>query len=277
MRLAGGVGLVLLAVAALAPVPGPTATLLAAAPPPAMAIVPSCGAPAPAGEEFPTPYSIRVFGIHLGPYGVTIVFNPGPTEQDFPARPNSDGILNTVVSVRPPTVAATYTVEIQDLDQVPMARAQFQVPCPAPPPSPSPTARPPGSPPPGSPGGPASPSPSAPVRGTPAPVLNPTLTITPAVGPPGTVVVARGADFPVSVPVHLAWSQGIAGASAPVTTDGTGAFTTTVLVLPHDELGTRVLTAVSAAPPGSSLFGFADAAFLVVAGEAQPSDFAGRR
>ena len=44
-----------------------------------------------------------------------------------------------------------------------------------------------------------------------------------------------------------------------------------------DGVGVRVLTAVSAAPPDSSLFGFADAAFLVVAGEAQPSDFAGRR
>jgi hypothetical protein len=271
-------GLVFLALVALAPAPGPAplARLLAAAPPPAVAIVPSCGPPVPPGEEFPTPYSIRVLGRNLGPYAVTIVFNPGRSQQAFKARPNSDGFLDQVIQVQP-VIAGTYAVEVQDLDGVPMASAQFQVPCPTPPPTPTPPGRPPATPPPGSPGLPPSASPSAPVRGSPAPVLNPTLTITPSVGPPGTVVVARGADFPANAPVHLAWSQGIAGASVPVTTDGTGVFTTTVLVLPHDELGVRVLTAVSATPTDSSLFGFADAAFLVVAGEAQPSDFAGRR
>ena len=76
----------------------------------------------------------------------------------------------------------------------------------------------------------------------------------------------------------MAWSQGIAGTTpAAVTTDGSGAFTTTVLVLPHDELGTRVLTALSAPPPGSTQVGFASAFFLVTAGAVQPSDFSWRR
>jgi hypothetical protein len=50
-----------------------------------------------------------------------------------------------------------------------------------------------------------------------------------------------------------------------------------VLVFPHDELGARVLTAVSLTRPDSALLGFASASFLVVPGEVQPSDFAWRR
>lgn len=109
-------------------------------------------------------------------------------------------------------------------------------------------------------------------------MLDPTLTLTPAVGPPGTVTVAHGVDFPANVGVQLSSSQGIANtASTAIVTDGSGSFTATVLVCPHDELGARVLTAVSVMPPNSSLFGFASAAFLVVPGEVQPRDFAWRR
>jgi hypothetical protein len=50
-----------------------------------------------------------------------------------------------------------------------------------------------------------------------------------------------------------------------------------MLVFPHDQLGVRVLTAVSMTPPNSSLIGFASAFFLVVPGEVQPSDFSWRR
>ena len=90
--------------------------------------------------------------------------------------------------------------------------------------------------------------------------------------------MAHGADFPPNVPIQLAWSQGIAGTTAgALTADGAGTFTTTVLVLPHDELGARVLTALSVQPPGSSLFGFASASFLVVPGAVQPRDFSWRR
>ena len=109
-------------------------------------------------------------------------------------------------------------------------------------------------------------------------VLNPTLTLTPVVGPPGTIVTARGADFPPGTQVQLSWSQGIVStASAPIATDASGTFTTRVLVFPHDTLGARVMTAVSLVPPKSSLSAFASAPFLVVAGEVQPSDFAWRR
>jgi hypothetical protein len=109
-------------------------------------------------------------------------------------------------------------------------------------------------------------------------VLNPTLTLTPAVGPPGTVTVAHGADFPPNIAIQLAWSQGISGTTpAALVSDGSGAFTTPVLVFPHDELGTRVLTAVSVVPPDSSLLGFASASFLVTPGVVQPRDFSWRR
>ena len=236
---------------------GPGAAAAAAAPPPVMAVVPSCGQPASTQiSETVVTYSIEVIARNLGIYGVYVVFNPGRAQQKFLEQPDEVGSLDQVI--HPAAVApGEYTIEVQDLDNVAMASARFLVPCPAPP----------------------SPSPSPPSRVTPPPrVLNPTLTLTPAVGPPGTIVTARGADFPASTQVQVSWSQGIVSTTAaPITTDASGAFTTRVLVFPHDALGARVLTAVSLTPPKSSLFGFASASFLVVAGEAQPADFAWRR
>jgi hypothetical protein len=252
LRLLGGLLLALLVGAS----PGSAA---AAAPPPVMAVVPTCeraGSTQP--SELVVTYSIEVIARNLGPYAVSVVFNPGPAQQVFPEQPDESGSLDQVI--HPTAVpAGTYTIEVQDLDDVPMTSTRFLVPCPPPPPSPSP-----------------SPTPS---RFTPPPrVLNPTLTLTPVVGPPGTIVTARGADFPANVSVQVSWSLGIVStASAVITTDASGAFTTRVLVYPHDTLGTRVMTAVSLTPPKSSQFGFASASFLVVAGEVQPADFAWRR
>jgi hypothetical protein len=252
--LIGWVGLALLGLG-----PAPQSAVRSAAtatPAPVMALVPTCGPPAPTqpGEVVLT-YSIEVVARNLGIYGVYIVFNPGAAQRVFSATPDAKGSLDQVV--HPPLAPpGTYTVQVQDLDYVAMTSAQFVVPCPPPRPSPSVP--------------PASPGPPR--------VLNPTLTLSPAVGPPGTVTVARGAGFPAGVPIQLGWSEGIVSTTATaIVTDGSGSFTATVLIFPHDELGTRVLTAVSAVPPNSSLFGFASAFFLVVPGEAQPRDFTWRR
>jgi hypothetical protein len=228
----------------------------AAAAQPAMAVVPACGRPASAQTgAVVVPYSIEVIARNLGIYGVSIVFNPGAAQRVYPAQPDQNGSLDQVIHPAP-VPAGTYTIEIQDLDNVPMASALFAVPCPPPQNTPSP-----------SPGA----SPQA-VR------LNPTLTLTPLVGPPGTIVTARGAGFPPDMQVQVSWSQGIAGTTAaPIATDAAGTFTTRVLVFPHDALGRRVLTAVSLISPDSSLFALASASFLVVPGEVQPGDFAWRR
>jgi hypothetical protein len=259
LRLLGGLLLALL-------VGGSPGSAAAAAAPgqASIAVMPTCERAGTAQvSTVVVPYTIEVIARNLGIYGVYIVFNPGPAQRLSSAQPDQNGSLDQVIHVAP-VPAGTYTIQVQDLDYVPVASTLFVVPCPMPTPvGPSPPAA----------------SPSAPPRISPPPrVLNPTLTLSPAVGPPGTIVTARGADFPASTPVQVSWSQGIGGTTAaPITTDASGGFATTVLVLPHDALGTRVLTAVSVTPPKSSLFGFASASFLVVAGEVQPNDFSWRR
>jgi hypothetical protein len=225
-------------------------------------------------------YSITVLGRNLAANQEwTVVFNPGATQQSFGAASDGNGNLDVVIN--PVTVpAGTYTVDLQPVgfEEAVVAgpRAQFVVPCPpAPVPTPTPTVSPTPRQSPSEPGPSASASP--PPRVSPPPVLDSTLTLTPAVGPAGTIVVARGADFPPNVAVQVAWSQGIVSdAPSAITTDASGAFTTSVLVFPHDELGARVLTAVSAPPQGTTYIGFASASFLVVAGAVQPNDFSWR-
>jgi hypothetical protein len=254
LRLLGGVAVVALLICD----PALAAT---AAPAPSMAVIPNCGPAKPGPTGTVLTYSIRVIGQNLGIYGVYIVFNPPskPGTLPTPAPPQVQPFNQAVDQViNPPLMPpGTYQVQIQDLDYYPLASAEFTVPCP---PSPSPSPAP-------------LPSPGVLPR-----VLNPTLTLTPAVGPPGTVTVAHGTDFPASTPIQLGWSVGIAGTThSAITSDGSGAFTATVLILPHDELGNRVLTAVSVQPPNSTSFGFASANFLVVPGEVQPRDFSWRR
>lgn len=264
-RRLGALAVLLLAAASPA---GAAAAVL----PPSLALRPNCGSPGPGPLPIPLPspgsrpgYTIEVIGRGLPPGEGDVVFDAAGSRQSFAETTDAGGGLDVVV--HPLAVpAGVYAVEVESFQQESVvARAVFVVPCPpAPSPSPTPTAA------------PSGPGPSPPPgRPSPTPlVLNPTLTLTPAVGPPGTVTVAHGSD----VPIQLAWSQGIAGTTtAAPAADGSGAFTTTVLVLPHDELGARVLTAVSVQPPNSSLFGFASASFLVVPGAVQPRDFSWRR
>jgi Tol biopolymer transport system component len=72
------------------------------------------------------------------------------------------------------------------------------------------------------------------------------ITITPAVGPPGIVAIVTGAGFTPKQKVSLAWKPGITPVPlSAVFADAKGAFRAQVLVLPNDVLGPRSLFASS--------------------------------
>ncbi|MBN1172824.1 MAG: hypothetical protein JXA67_11670 [Micromonosporaceae bacterium] len=103
-------------------------------------------------------------------------------------------------------------------------------------------------------------------------IHQPVLRVNPAVGPPGLVVAATGANFPPGAVVTLAWDRGVpATMAATVAPDGTVQLQ--VLVFHHDLLGERLLTASS----GAGLFGPVQAPFLVVAANQEPLGFVERR
>ncbi|WP_338932835.1 HYR domain-containing protein [Streptomyces netropsis] len=101
-------------------------------------------------------------------------------------------------------------------------------------------------------------------------VLQPKLTITPEVGPPGQVVQARGRDFPPGSTVRLTWKPGITAARSVVRVGRDGSFEAQVLVLRKDRLGPRELRAEVRGLDGLQR------PFLVVQRNLNPPDFAGR-
>nr|WP_202450419.1 VWA domain-containing protein [Streptomyces sp. SID4917] len=101
-------------------------------------------------------------------------------------------------------------------------------------------------------------------------VLQPRLTVTPAVATPGQVVLARGADYPPGARVRLSWSAGITAAGAPVTVGGDGTFEAQMPVLRKDRLGPRRLRA------DVTDLDRLEKPVLVVQRKLQPPDFAGR-
>ncbi|EST37006.1 hypothetical protein N566_15360 [Streptomycetaceae bacterium MP113-05] len=101
-------------------------------------------------------------------------------------------------------------------------------------------------------------------------ILEPELTISPEVGPPGTVVIARGKNFPPGIQVELTWKPGITAQASPVLAGRDGSFEAQVLVLRKDRLGPRTLRA------DAPLLKRLNEEFLVVARQLQPPDFAGR-
>jgi hypothetical protein len=68
------------------------------------------------------------------------------------------------------------------------------------------------------------------------------LVITPAIGPPGTVVIVDGSGFPDGAKVTLRWSQGITQRIAPITATG-GRFHVPMLIFHNDLTGPRDLLA----------------------------------
>ncbi|HEY5835148.1 DUF11 domain-containing protein [Streptomyces sp.] len=106
-------------------------------------------------------------------------------------------------------------------------------------------------------------------------VRAPEVRLTPEVGPPGAVTQARGRDFPPGAVLRLTWNRGVTVATAPVRVGRDGTFSAPVLVLTQDALGPRDLRVADSAPVAR--FGPVRAAYLVVPGVLQPSDFTWRR
>jgi hypothetical protein len=78
--------------------------------------------------------------------------------------------------------------------------------------------------------------------------------------------------------VTLVWDRGILDVEGPkpLTSDGSGSFTRSILIFHHDVRGMRVLSAAPG-PGATSNYVAPTAQFLVVPGTLQPADFANRR
>jgi hypothetical protein len=96
----------------------------------------------------------------------------------------------------------------------------------------------------------------------PPPTPGASLVLSPRIGPPGFVTMARGAGFPAGA-VTLDWSGGVGRTTTTAGADGT--FSVQVLILPRDRLGPRALVATGQA--GVTAYD----GFLVVPASVQPS------
>lgn len=104
----------------------------------------------------------------------------------------------------------------------------------------------------------------------------PSVVVNPAIGPPGFVTVAQGAEFPPGTQVRLAWDFGITTTPDTVTVGPDGTFSTQMLVLRKDAIGPRTLRAELAT---GTAFGTVHTTrpFLVVQRPIGPPNFDHRR
>ena len=95
------------------------------------------------------------------------------------------------------------------------------------------------------------------------------IELLPEVGPPGHTTTVEGTGFPPETQVELRWDRGIdCDRSIPASVGPDGTFTTQLLVMANDQLGTRTLTVGTADDPGAYPSAVAD--YLVVPGTAMP-------
>lgn len=99
---------------------------------------------------------------------------------------------------------------------------------------------------------------------------SPAFELDPPLGPSGFVTRVTGKDLPPDIDVLLGWDRGLGKKTAR--TDLAGLLNTSMLILPRDEIGPRLLQVHI----GRFTFD-AQPAFLVVPGSAQPRDFVVRR
>ncbi|NUT54232.1 MAG: VWA domain-containing protein, partial [Saccharothrix sp.] len=83
-------------------------------------------------------------------------------------------------------------------------------------------------------------------------VLQPVLTVSPAVASAGQVVQVRGVDFPPGTVLSFSWDVGITATTAPTVVPGNGAFDAQMLILRKDRVGPRnLLVGQSGSPPAA--------------------------
>lgn len=100
-------------------------------------------------------------------------------------------------------------------------------------------------------------------------VLQPVLTVSPAVAAVGQVVQVRGVDFPPGTALSFGWDVGITANTPPTVVPTAGTFDAQVLILPKDRLGPRMLlVGQPGAPP-------ARVPVLVVPRNEQPPELGG--
>lgn len=104
----------------------------------------------------------------------------------------------------------------------------------------------------------------------------PRVAVNPAIGPPGFVALAQGAEFPPGTQVRLAWDVGITTTPDTVTVGPDGTFDAQMLILRKDVIGPRTLQAefVTGTPFGAVR---APQPFLVVPRPIGPPNFDNRR
>ena len=107
-------------------------------------------------------------------------------------------------------------------------------------------------------------------------VRQPTLTVTPAIGPPGFVTRAVGTDFPPGAVVRLTWEKGITATPDTVVVGPDGTFRTHKLIMRKDPLGPRMLRAELVSGRRFAAVR-SERAFLVVPRHLAPPLFGARR
>ena len=103
-------------------------------------------------------------------------------------------------------------------------------------------------------------------------ILQPTIRVLPSVGPPGQVVLAYGENMPPASEISLVWAPGISVHTGPFEVSDDGTVRVPLLIVRHDQIGIRLLTATST----TALFTPVDGVMLVVPGTLVPPNFNGR-
>ena len=103
-------------------------------------------------------------------------------------------------------------------------------------------------------------------------IRQPTIRVLPSVGPPGQVVLAYGENMPPGSDITLAWTPGINVNIGPYKVSDDGTVRVPLLLVRHDQIGTRLLTATST----TALFTPVAGVMLVVPGTMLPPNFNGR-
>jgi hypothetical protein len=216
---------------------------------PSVRLTPSCGPTARV--------QLTVEGFDFPPNNDSLVVfdSTGSTRREISSASDNSGYVTETFFVAP-TEERNYVVEVNDYGVYgAAARAVYVVPCPPATTTTAATTT--------SPTTAPSTTTTATTTTTTVPPATPgaVLVVSPPLGPPGFVTIARGSGFEPG-PVALTWSPGLGTTSAVAGDDGT--FTVQVLVLPNDRLGPRTLVA-------SGTVSVATASFLVVPNTMKPA------